>query len=145
MLYAFLLDADPSGCPLEEQARRRLDLKLGHSPEQYADVTFELWNHLAPAVESRGLRDLYANIELPLTRVLARMEREGIRIDSTELLRLSHLMEGEIDQADCTVECPRHGSLFDLRTGKPLTLPAYVPVDTFPVSVEDGVIKVEVD
>ena len=63
--------------------------------------------------------------------------------------RCSHddgdLMEGEIDQADCTVECPRHGSRFDLRTGKPLTLPAYVPVDTFPVSVEDGVIKVEVD
>jgi 3-phenylpropionate/trans-cinnamate dioxygenase ferredoxin subunit len=63
--------------------------------------------------------------------------------------RCSHddgdLMEGEIDQADCTVECPRHGSRFDLRTGTPLTLPAYVPVDTFPVSVEDGVIKVEVD
>ena len=63
--------------------------------------------------------------------------------------RCSHddgdLMEGEIDQADCTVECPRHGSRFDLRTGKPLTLPAYVPVDTFAVSVEDGVIKVEVD
>ncbi|HEX8985703.1 MAG TPA: 5'-3' exonuclease H3TH domain-containing protein, partial [Bryobacteraceae bacterium] len=32
MLYAFLLDADPSGCPLDEQARRRLDLKLGPSP-----------------------------------------------------------------------------------------------------------------
>ena len=32
MLYAFLLDADPSGCPLEEQARRRLDLKLGPAP-----------------------------------------------------------------------------------------------------------------
>ena len=27
MLYAFLLDADPSGCPLEEQARRRLDMQ----------------------------------------------------------------------------------------------------------------------
>ena len=27
MLYAFLLDADPSGCPLDEQARRRLDLQ----------------------------------------------------------------------------------------------------------------------
>ena len=34
---------------------------------------------------------------------------------------------------------------FDLRTGKPLTLPAFVPIDTFPVSVEDGVIKLEVD
>ena len=63
--------------------------------------------------------------------------------------RCSHddgvLLEGEVDEETCTVECPRHGSLFDLRTGKPLNLPAYAPVDTFPVSVEDGVIKVEVD
>ncbi len=63
--------------------------------------------------------------------------------------RCSHdngdLVEGEFDAAACTVECPRHGSLFDLRTGKPKTLPAYVPIDTFPVHVEDGMIKVEVD
>ena len=63
--------------------------------------------------------------------------------------RCSHddgdLFEGDIDFDACTVECPRHGSRFDLRTGKPLTLPAYVPVDTFPVVVEDGVIKLEVD
>ena len=30
-------------------------------------------------------------------------------------------------------------------SGKPMTLPAYVPVDTFPVLVEDGVIRFEVD
>jgi 3-phenylpropionate/trans-cinnamate dioxygenase ferredoxin subunit len=63
--------------------------------------------------------------------------------------RCSHdegdLLEGELDEADCTIECPRHGSKFDLRTGKPLNLPAYVPVDTFPVTVRDGVIKIEVD
>ena len=63
--------------------------------------------------------------------------------------RCSHddgpLAEGEVNQTDCTVECPRHGSLFDLRTGKPMTLPAYVPVETFPVLVEDGLIKLEVD
>jgi 3-phenylpropionate/trans-cinnamate dioxygenase ferredoxin component len=63
--------------------------------------------------------------------------------------RCSHddgpLAEGEMDPDNCTVECPRHGSLFDLRTGKPLTLPAYEPVDTFPVVVEDNVIKLEVD
>jgi 3-phenylpropionate/trans-cinnamate dioxygenase ferredoxin subunit len=63
--------------------------------------------------------------------------------------RCSHdngdLMEGDVDPDTCTVECPRHGSRFDLRTGKPLTLPAYVPVDTFTVAVEDGVIRVEVD
>ncbi len=96
MLYAFLLDADPAGCPLEEQARRRLDLKLGGAPEQHADITLEIWNVLAPAVAARGLRDLYWSIELPLARVLAKMEREGVRIDRSELARLSHLMEGQI-------------------------------------------------
>ena len=45
----------------------------------------------------------------------------------------------------CTIECPRHGSAFDLKTGKPLTLPAYVPVDTFPVILDDHMIKLEVD
>jgi 3-phenylpropionate/trans-cinnamate dioxygenase ferredoxin component len=63
--------------------------------------------------------------------------------------RCSHddgdLLEGELDFDDCTVECPRHGSRFDLRTGQPLNLPAYQPIDTFPVSVDDGVIRVEVD
>ncbi|MGB5038051.1 MAG: Rieske 2Fe-2S domain-containing protein, partial [Blastocatellia bacterium] len=63
--------------------------------------------------------------------------------------RCSHddgtLADGPVDQRACTVECPRHGSLFDLRTGKPKTLPAYVPVDTYPVLVEDGLIKLEVD
>ncbi len=96
MLYAFLLDADPSGCPLEEQARRRLDLKLGPSPEQHADIALEIWKQLAPAVESRGFRELYDTIELPMTHVLARMERTGIRIDPVELKRLSGLMETEI-------------------------------------------------
>ena len=63
--------------------------------------------------------------------------------------RCSHdngtLVEGELDQDKCTIECPRHGSLFDLKTGKPLTLPAYVPVDTFPVTIQDDTIKVEVE
>jgi 3-phenylpropionate/trans-cinnamate dioxygenase ferredoxin component len=63
--------------------------------------------------------------------------------------RCSHdngtLAEGELDQRDCTVECPRHGSKFDLHTGKPLSLPAYVPIETYPVTVEDGLIRVEVD
>ena len=50
--------------------------------------------------------------------------------------RCSHddgpLAEGEFDAEACTVECPRHGSLFDLRTGRPKTLPAYVPVRAAP-------------
>jgi 3-phenylpropionate/trans-cinnamate dioxygenase ferredoxin subunit len=37
-----------------------------------------------------------------------------------------------------------HGSEFDLRTGVPRSLPAYVPVQTFPVRVADGIVVVEV-
>jgi 3-phenylpropionate/trans-cinnamate dioxygenase ferredoxin subunit len=63
--------------------------------------------------------------------------------------RCSHddgpLAEGPFDESRCAVECPRHGSLFDLKTGKPMTLPAYQPVDTFTVIVEDDTIKLEVD
>jgi 3-phenylpropionate/trans-cinnamate dioxygenase ferredoxin subunit len=63
--------------------------------------------------------------------------------------RCSHddgtLVEGELDQGACTIECPRHGSRFDLRTGRPITLPAYQPVETFQVSVDDGMIRVEID
>jgi 3-phenylpropionate/trans-cinnamate dioxygenase ferredoxin subunit len=63
--------------------------------------------------------------------------------------RCSHddgpLAEGEFDPATCTVECPRHGSLFDLTTGRPKTLPAYAPVQTFPIAIEDDTITLEVD
>jgi 3-phenylpropionate/trans-cinnamate dioxygenase ferredoxin component len=63
--------------------------------------------------------------------------------------RCSHddgpLAEGPFDPERCTVECPRHGSLFDLRSGRPLTLPAYVPVETFEVVVEDDQVKLEID
>ena len=62
--------------------------------------------------------------------------------------RCSHddgpLAEGEFDQATCTVECPRHGSLFDLTTGRPTNLPAFRPVQTLPIAVEDDTIALEV-
>jgi 3-phenylpropionate/trans-cinnamate dioxygenase ferredoxin component len=61
--------------------------------------------------------------------------------------RCSHddgpLAEGEFDPVSCTVECPRHGSLFDIRSGKPRTLPAYRPVETFEVRVDGDEIKLE--
>lgn len=34
-----------------------------------------------------------------------------------------------------TVECPRHGSEFDLRTGEPSALPATQPVSVYPAEV----------
>jgi 3-phenylpropionate/trans-cinnamate dioxygenase ferredoxin component len=62
--------------------------------------------------------------------------------------RCSHddgpLCEGDFDCDDGYAVCPRHGAHIDIRTGGALTLPAVEPVATFPVRVEDGIVKVSV-
>jgi 3-phenylpropionate/trans-cinnamate dioxygenase ferredoxin subunit len=57
----------------------------------------------------------------------------------------SSLSEGEVDLDDETIECARHGSIFDLRTGKPRSLPATLPIATFPVKVEGDSILIELE
>ena len=54
------------------------------------------------------------------------------------------LSDGEVDAISCEIECARHGSMFDLVTGVPRSLPATQPVATFPVTVRDGKVVVEV-
>jgi 3-phenylpropionate/trans-cinnamate dioxygenase ferredoxin component len=55
-----------------------------------------------------------------------------------------YLDEGEVDVDLETIECPKHGSTFDLDTGKARTLPAIKPVDVFPVTVTDDDVLIEV-
>jgi 3-phenylpropionate/trans-cinnamate dioxygenase ferredoxin subunit len=60
--------------------------------------------------------------------------------------RCSHadysLSEGEVDARDATLECWKHGSTFDLKTGEPQTLPATRPVPVYEVVVRDGTVVV---
>ena len=62
--------------------------------------------------------------------------------------RCSHddgpLCEGDFDEEDGVAVCPRHGARIEICTGKPLSLPAVLPVETFPVVVEDGIVKVDI-
>ena len=56
--------------------------------------------------------------------------------------RCSHedfeLSAGAFDGGEATIECVLHGARFDVRDGRALSAPAYAPVVTFPVKVEDG-------
>ncbi|MFN2568420.1 MAG: bifunctional 3-phenylpropionate/cinnamic acid dioxygenase ferredoxin subunit [Candidatus Dormibacteria bacterium] len=52
------------------------------------------------------------------------------------------LSEGDLDVERCAVECPLHGSSFDLRTGEPLTLPAVEPVRVHRVEVHGGQLRI---
>jgi 3-phenylpropionate/trans-cinnamate dioxygenase ferredoxin subunit len=55
------------------------------------------------------------------------------------------LDEGEVDVDVETIECPKHGSTFDLVTGKPRTLPATLSVQVFSVKIENDDILIEVN
>ncbi len=95
-LYSFLLDADPSGCSLDQLVQRRLDLKLDAAAERHAVHLLDLHKLLSAEMEPRNLGALYSMIDLPLAPVLARMEHTGILVNAVELRRLSDLMETEI-------------------------------------------------
>ena len=41
------------------------------------------------------------------------------------------------------LECPRHGSRFDIRDGVPTTPPAMRPVTTYPVRVQEDAVEVQ--
>jgi len=113
MLYGFLLSADSGGCALSQLAEKYLDQALEADPASHADATFALYKKLRPEVDSLGLAELYENIDLPLVRVLARMEETGIRVDPAQLKVMSGRMEEEISVLS--------GAVFDL-AGHPFNI-----------------------
>jgi 3-phenylpropionate/trans-cinnamate dioxygenase ferredoxin subunit len=50
---------------------------------------------------------------------------------------------GEGTLYDGTVECPRHGARFDVKTGAVKALPAVRPVRTYPVKVDEDEVSVD--
>jgi 3-phenylpropionate/trans-cinnamate dioxygenase ferredoxin subunit len=70
---------------------------------------------------------------------------EGFRVVDAICSHAHYFLdEGDVDADFETVECPKHGSTFDLNTGRPRTLPATQPVEVFPVKVEDDDVMIEV-
>lgn len=103
-----------------------------------------------------------ARLPVGLATELAPGERRVVPAGECELLvlncggrlfaienRCSHedapLNDGAVDQEHDWIECPRHGSRFDLRSGRPLNLPAYEPIDVFDVEIVDGIVTVQTD
>jgi DNA polymerase-1 len=98
MLHGFLLRADPGACGLEVMAENYLDRKLAPTVEQRADCVLELYSKVAGDVTTRGLRNIYEEIDLPLSHVLVRMAQTGIRIEPVQLGVLSERMDTEMQR-----------------------------------------------
>ncbi len=74
---------------------------------------------------------------------LVRLGNRVHAIDDTCSHAEVSLAEGEVDAEECTLECWKHGSLFDLETGAALTLPALKPIAVHSVVVNGDAVLVE--
>ena len=61
-----------------------------------ADITLQLWNILSEKVKQEKLEHLFYNIEMPLMKCLAKMELNGVRIDSNALNASADKLREEI-------------------------------------------------
>jgi 3-phenylpropionate/trans-cinnamate dioxygenase ferredoxin subunit len=69
---------------------------------------------------------------------------EGFRVVDAICSHAHYFLdEGDVDVDLGTIECPKHGSTFDLDTGRPRTLPATQPVDVFDVKVDGADVLIE--
>jgi len=82
--------------------------------------------------DGRGVRVDVGGHRIALFRLADDVYAIGDRCSHAE----ASLAEGDV--FDGAVECPRHGSEFDLTSGEPSSLPATRPVPVFEAEVRDG-------
>jgi 3-phenylpropionate/trans-cinnamate dioxygenase ferredoxin subunit len=87
--------------------------------------------------QGRGVRIEVGEHRIAVFRIEDDVYAIGDRCSHAE----ASLAEGEV--FDNEVECPRHGSEFDLLTGIPATLPATQPVPVYAARVENGDVMIE--
>ena len=84
-----------------------------------ADYTFRLRNIFDAALDEAGARPLFRDVEMPLVGVLARMEREGMGIDTSVLETLSLQTAAEIETLTAKIH-ELAGVEFNINSGKQL-------------------------
>ncbi len=96
LLYSYLLLPTTAKHTLADAAARHLNLLPGGAVAEKADLVGRLVAKLRPEVEAQELVRVYEQIERPLVPVLARMERDGIAVDTGALREMSAAFEDEI-------------------------------------------------
>ncbi|MBI69845.1 MAG: DNA polymerase I [Phycisphaerae bacterium] len=128
LIGSWLIDASRSGYSMDAVALGMLDyecisikeligtgknqIKFNEVPIEDAcpyasedvDITFRLWNVIEPKLQSEGLYKLYAEVEMPLVRVLASMQLDGIQVDADTLEEQRGVLSARIDELKLDIE-----------------------------------------
>lgn len=127
MLAGYLLDPEAPN-DLKDLVRRELDTEMpifdegsGKKSERIAfdqldveraatyaapqaELALSVAERLEPRLPREELGDLYANVELPLARVLSAMERRGVLVDTSKLATISSKVEIECQQLEAKAQ-----------------------------------------
>jgi DNA polymerase-1 len=93
--YSYLLRPTTSRHGLEDVVFRQFNAPMGGGAGEHADSLHRLAAALRPQIEENKLDAVYEKIELPLSEVLAEMERVGVRVDPQSLEVMSAHLEKE--------------------------------------------------
>jgi len=95
-LYSYLLRPTTANHNFADVIFRQFNVPIGGGAGERADYLQRLAPILRKEVEAQGLEGVYEKIDLPLSGVLAEMERAGILVDPDALAKMSHSMEKEV-------------------------------------------------
>jgi DNA polymerase I len=95
-LYSYLLRPTTANHNFTDVVMRQFNAMIGGGPGERADYLLRLAPPLRAQVDEQQLDSVYEKIDLPLTAVLADIERAGIRVDPKELDTMSQAMEKEV-------------------------------------------------
>ena len=84
-----------------------------------ADITLRLWSQFRHKLHRSGVTAVYETLERPLIGVLAAMEREGIKVDRSRLVRLSAEFASRIGRLEAEIHA-RAGESFNISSPKQL-------------------------
>lgn len=102
-----------------------------------ADISWRLYQLLAPQLDKEGLSKLAADIEWPLIPVLAEMELEGVALDSEFLRQLSKQMGKQIMDLEEKI-CDLAGTRFNISSPSQLATVLFDNLGLSKVGIKKG-------
>jgi DNA polymerase-1 len=89
----------------EQGSMRDVEIeKIKEYAAEDADITLQLKHRFAPELIENELDTLFQDIEVPLIKVLANMEREGINLDVNRLKEFSAQLQGDITNVEAEIQ-----------------------------------------
>ncbi|HHY19201.1 MAG TPA: DNA polymerase I [Firmicutes bacterium] len=101
-IAGYLLDPDYSH-KFNDLVKKYLGFTPNDSLEQRAALAWQIREVMKKELENKGLMYLYKEIELPLAKVLAKMELNGIKVDENELSRLSEDFSKRMEELEAKI------------------------------------------